>query len=89
LDIDEDTLKSETMQDKQEEIEMLQEFDRRRKFKSAYDAITDVENEAENLKNSKRLKPKEKEYDMKKEKEENNEAFLEADPEQGELWDYR
>jgi hypothetical protein len=85
MDVEEDLLKNETQTEKQEEIEMLQEFERRRKFKTAYDTLNKTEEErGEN--DDKRLRPKKK---QKAEVPDQVEDILKADPEKGELYDSR
>lgn len=88
MDIDEETLKNEGLSEKQEEIEMLQEFERRRKFKSAFEAAEEVENENPSVDDKFKIKPN---RNAKKDSEAsaNTDTALRADPENGELWDYK
>jgi hypothetical protein len=43
MEVSDDILRKETDTEKQEELEMLQEFERRRKFKTAYDTYEKLE----------------------------------------------
>lgn len=45
MDIDDDILRQETSMDQKEELEMLQEFDRRRKFKEVHDVLDQIQSE--------------------------------------------
>lgn len=85
MEVDEELLKKESPTEKQEEIEMLQEFERRRKFKSAYDTVTQVE-EDKNLPNNKRLQPKKK---VQTESVDKIEEILKPDAQMGEIYDPR
>ncbi len=78
--MDDSVLQETTDQDKKEEIEMLEEFERRRKFKNVYEAV----NENEELK-----KEKDKKEQRKKElrQSERVEDILKADPDKGEIFD--
>ena len=84
LDVDEDLLKEETKSDKQEEIEMLQEFERRRKFKAAFGAIQDTDKDFEFLNKDMKLQTK---LLKEKDKSTNLEETLLADKSKGELYD--
>jgi hypothetical protein len=83
MDVDEELLRKETKSEKQEEIEMLQEFERRRKFKSAYDTLNKVEDDLD-VDNKKRLKPKK---EVKIEEVDQVEGILKPDAENNEIYD--
>jgi ribosomal protein S5 len=84
MEVTDEILKKETNTEKQEEIEMLQEFERRRKFKAAFDTFDKTEEENKALHPEDRLHPKEK---QKEETNDQIEEILKADEEAGELFD--
>jgi hypothetical protein len=57
MEIDETTIDQVTNTEKKEEVEMLKEFERRRKFESISDIVDRIEKD-ESVPNNKRLKPK-------------------------------
>jgi ribosomal protein S5 len=92
LDIDEDTFKQETELDKKDEIEMLKEFEKRRKFKTAFEIIKQKEmkendrNFDEHVDESIRLTEKKKET-PKHNNPESLEACLSPNKSVGEMFD--
>ncbi len=90
MEINDDILKDEYDTEKQEEIEMLQEFERRRKFKSAFDAnekfkTIDPTSTADHVSNDNQKKD-DKEKGIDKERE-SLEEILKPDEELGEQYD--
>jgi len=82
MDINEDLLRKETPTEKQEEIEMLQEFERRRKFKAAYDTVNKVKEENDLDENYENKGKKNQEA-----QDDSPEEILKADPEKDEIYD--
>ncbi len=86
MEVDDDILKQETKTDKIEEIEMLQEFERRRKFKAAYDTNLKVEENDDQLENNQRIKKKAKPVQENQDQIEN---ILKPNEELGEIYDHK
>jgi len=92
MDLDEETLRQETKLDKQDELEMLKEFEKRRKFKTTLDLIKHKESqESEERPNfsvdeSIRTTPK-KDLSKKSPNPESVEAALTPDDKSGEIFD--
>jgi ribosomal protein S5 len=86
MELDDDLLKTEVQSEKADEAEMLREFEQRRKFKSAYDAVENVEKGSNSVDPSKMLKPKKV---VTKELKESFEQILNPNPEEGEIFDPR
>ncbi len=90
MEITDEVLKAEDDNEKQEEIEMLQEFERRRKFKAAFDThekvkINDPTSTADQIDDD---KPKVKKEEVEKEGQ-TVEDILQPDEEVGEKYDSR
>ena len=84
MEINDEVLKAEANTDKQEEIEMLEEFERRRKFKAAYETnekvkTTDPTSTSESL--------PEKNKATNEEEMDEVEEVLKPDVENGEIYD--
>jgi ribosomal protein S5 len=78
MDANDEFLKEEMKQEKQEEIEMLQEFERRRKFKSAYETLEEEKGHLKMKDNN----------EKRKDRDEGNLAdILRPDVENGEMFD--
>lgn len=84
MEVNDDILRKETNTEKQEELEMLQEFERRRKFKTAYDTYEKLEENDPTLTADKAfLKKKVK----KEEANDQIEEVLKPNEELGEIYD--
>jgi ribosomal protein S5 len=83
MDLEEDTFRQETNIEKKEELEMLEAFEKRRKFKVAYDTIDGLDEDVP-LEESERLKEKKQQQEEKGEKPE---QLLMADFEKNEIYD--
>lgn len=88
MEIDEDILKQETTTEKKDELEMLKEFERRRKFKSAFDVADKIES-LNDVHRHKRINPPEKPSAEEEKPRETLERRLLPDPDKGELYDPR
>jgi ribosomal protein S5 len=86
MELDDDILKQEIQSEKNDEVEMLKEFEQRRKVKSAYDVVDKIEKSNEFINPKKQLKPKKNET---KEVKESIEQLLEPIEENGEIYDPR
>lgn len=86
MEVDEDLLKQESENDKQREIEMLQEFERRRRFKAAYDSVDKVDQEM-GAENEHRMKEQKQQIEDETERKANFAAALMPDESKGELYD--
>lgn len=92
MDLDEDTLRQETKLDKADELEMLKEFEKRRKFKATLDIIKHKESQesADNpdLEVDENIRTTEKkEYSDANSNPESIESALSPDELQGEIFD--
>lgn len=82
MEVDDNLLTKETEQDKKEEVEMLEEFERRRKFKTVFESLE------ENEEKEKKQETK-KQSDKQDNPQEKIEEVLKPDIENGETYDSR
>lgn len=78
MEVDDNLLTKETEQDKKEEVEMLEEFERRRKFKTVFESLEENEEKTQEGK---------KDSDKQEKAEEKIEEVLKPDVENGENYD--
>jgi hypothetical protein len=81
MEVDDDLLTKETEQDKKEEVEMLEEFERRRKFKTVFESLE--ENDEMEMKQG----GKSETSDQREDSQEKLEEVLKPDVENGETYD--
>jgi hypothetical protein len=83
MEVDESNIEQLTNTDKKEEVEMLKEFEKRRKFQSVQDLVDRIE-EGEGVPSQQRRKPKEEKVTNKKD---TIELVFEPDADKGEIFD--
>jgi Cys-tRNA synthase (O-phospho-L-seryl-tRNA:Cys-tRNA synthase) len=86
MEVDDNLLTKETDEDKKEEVEMLEEFERRRKFKTVYESLEENE---ERARREKEELTKTQSVENSQKGDEKIEEVLKADADAGETYDSR
>jgi hypothetical protein len=85
MEVDDNILTKETEQDKKEEIEMMEEFERRRKFQTVYESLQ----ENDEFEKKQKEDITKKDSNQQTEGDEKLEEVLKPDVESGETYDSR